>query len=108
MCLGIPGQVLEVATDHPDLAKVDVSGVRRKINIGLLTDEVLVPGDWILIHVGFALAKIDEQEAAHALQMLKGMGQAYTDELLALRDSEAHRDGAPAPEPVGVVPEGGG
>ena len=66
MCLGIPGEVIEIHPDHPDLAKVDVSGVRRVINIGLLADDPPVPGDWVLIHVGFALSKIDEREAAAA------------------------------------------
>jgi hydrogenase expression/formation protein HypC len=87
MCLGIPGQVLEVLNDGADLAKVDVSGVRRKVNVGLLEHEQLGPGDWVLIHVGFALSKIDEGEAEATLEMLKGMGQAYTDEIDALRGS---------------------
>jgi hydrogenase expression/formation protein HypC len=87
MCLGIPGQVVEIVTDRPDLAKVDVSGVRRAINIGLLEDEDVVPGDWILIHVGFALSKIDEAEARAALDFLESIGQAYADELKALQES---------------------
>lgn len=87
MCLGIPGQVLEVLNDGADLAKVDVSGVRRKVNIGLLEQQQVSPGDWVLIHVGFALSKIDEDEAEATLELLKGMGQAYTDELDALRES---------------------
>ena len=74
--------------DHqPDLAKVDVSGVRRMINIGLLSDDPPVPGEWVLIHVGFALSKIDEDEAAAALEFLQGIGQAYEDELAALQES---------------------
>jgi hydrogenase expression/formation protein HypC len=88
MCLGIPGEIVELMDDRPDLAKVDVSGVRRAINIGLLTDEKLEPGDWILIHVGFALSKIDEEEAKAALDFLEGIGQAYADELAALADSK--------------------
>ena len=87
MCLGIPGEVVELHPDQPHLAKVDVSGVRRAINIGLLEDEDVRPGDWVLIHVGFALAKIDEEEAAAALSFLEGLGQAYEDELAALADS---------------------
>lgn len=88
MCLGIPGEVLSIRTDQPDLAMVDVSGVRRAINIGLLADEAVVPGDWVLIHVGFALSKIDEDEAKAALDFLAGMGQAYEDELIALSESK--------------------
>ena len=87
MCLGIPGEVIEVLAEQPDLARVDVSGVRRVINIGLLSDEPPVPGEWVLIHVGFALSKIDEEEAASALAFLEGIGQAYADELTALAES---------------------
>ena len=87
MCLGIPGEVVELYSDRNDLAKVDVSGVRRAINIGLLEDEKIQPGDWVLIHVGFALSKIDEEEAAAALAFLEGIGQAYDDELAALQES---------------------
>jgi hydrogenase expression/formation protein HypC len=87
MCLGIPGEIVELMDDRPDLAKVDVSGVRRAINIGLLENEKLEPGDWVLIHVGFALSKIDEDEAKAALDFLEGVGQAYADELAALADS---------------------
>ncbi|GGK75973.1 hydrogenase assembly protein HupF [Sphaerisporangium melleum] len=87
MCLGIPGEIVEILSDRPDLAKVDVSGVRRAINIGLLEGEPLAPGDWVLIHVGFALSKIDEAEARSALDFLESIGQAYEDEIAALRDS---------------------
>jgi hydrogenase expression/formation protein HypC len=88
MCLGIPGEVAELLSDRPDLAKVDVSGVKRVINIGLLDRETLQPGDWVLIHVGFALSKIDEDEARAALEFLEGIGQAYADELAALAESK--------------------
>jgi hydrogenase expression/formation protein HypC len=88
MCLGIPGEVVEILEDRPDLARVNVSGVRRNINIGLLENEGVAPGDWVLIHVGFALSKIDETEAQAALAFLEGIGQAYRDELVALSDSK--------------------
>jgi hydrogenase expression/formation protein HypC len=87
MCLGIPGEIVEILPDQPDLAKVDVSGVRRAINVGLITDDDPRPGDWVLIHVGFALSKIDEAEAKAALDFLDGIGRAYTDEIEALRES---------------------
>ncbi len=87
MCLGIPGRVVELVEDNDHLAKVDVAGVRRMINIGLLEDEGLEVGDWVLIHVGFAMAKIDEAEADRAMEGLQLMGQAYTDEVDALRES---------------------
>ena len=67
MCLGIPGQLKEFSDVHEHLARVDVSGVTRIINVGLLEDEGLKTGDWVLIHVGFAMSKIDEEEAALAL-----------------------------------------
>lgn len=87
MCLGIPGEIVEILPDRPDLAKVDVAGVRRAVNIGLLDGERLDPGDWVLIHVGFALSKIDEEEARASLEFLEGIGQAYVDELKALAES---------------------
>ena len=73
------------ANEH--LARVDVSGVTRVVNIGLLEDEHLEPGDWVLIHVGFAMSKIDEEEANLALASLQLMGQAYKDEMDAFRSS---------------------
>jgi hydrogenase expression/formation protein HypC len=87
MCLGIPGEVIEIHPGQPDLAKVDVSGVKRMVNIGLLADDPPVPGEWVLIHVGFALSKIDEREAASAMEFLEGIGKAYDDEIAALRES---------------------
>ncbi len=87
MCLGIPGQVVERLEIHEHLARVDVAGVGRIINVGLLEDEDLRPGDWVLIHVGFAMSKIDEEEAAMALASLQMMGQAYTEEMAALSAS---------------------
>jgi hydrogenase expression/formation protein HypC len=89
MCLGIPGQVVALLEQHEHLARVDVNGVGRIVNIGLLEDEHIVPGDWVLIHVGFAMSKIDEAEAAMALDSLRMMGSAYTDELAALDASRA-------------------
>ena len=94
MCLGIPGELVELAPDESDLATVSVAGVRRKVNIGLLRDEEeLAVGDWILIHVGFALAKIDETEAAAALEMLHSMGPAYDQELEEFVGSSTGREG---------------
>jgi hydrogenase expression/formation protein HypC len=87
MCLGIPGEIVELGDDNPHLAKVEITGVRRTINIGLLEDEELAVGDWVLIHVGFAMSKIDEDEAQRALEGLQLMGQAYTDEIDAVRSS---------------------
>ncbi len=89
MCLAIPGQVLEVVDEANRLAKVDVAGVRRNVNIGLLDEEDggVGPGDWVLIHVGFALSKVDEEEAVKTRKMLEGMGADYEAELEELRAS---------------------
>ena len=87
MCLGIPGEVVEILSDRQDLATVDVCGVRRAINIGLLADERVHPGDWVLIHVGFALSKVDEDEAHATLSLLQQMGEAYEQELADLKAS---------------------
>ncbi|HTN79820.1 MAG TPA: HypC/HybG/HupF family hydrogenase formation chaperone [Acidimicrobiales bacterium] len=87
MCLGIPGRLTELNAGHEHLARVDVNGVSRLINVGLLEDEGLCIGDWVLIHVGFAMSKIDEDEAQRAFEGLQLMGQAYTDELQAMAES---------------------
>jgi hydrogenase expression/formation protein HypC len=89
MCLAIPGQIVDVVDAANRLARVDVAGVRRTINIGLLDDEGggARPGDWVLIHVGFALSKVDEAEAEATLKLLEGMGADYEQELAELRES---------------------
>jgi hydrogenase expression/formation protein HypC len=88
MCLGIPGQIVELVDPEHHLAKVEVSGVRRNVNVGLLTGEDAVGvGDWVLIHVGFALSKIDEEEARATREFLEQIGQAYEQELEELKTS---------------------
>jgi hydrogenase expression/formation protein HypC len=89
MCLAIPGQVVDIVDSENHIAKVDVGGVRRNVNIGLLrrSSEGVDIGDWVLIHVGFALSKVDEKEAARTLSMLEGMGKDFEDELQSLLDS---------------------
>lgn len=90
MCLGIPGQIVEVTDPVKKLAMVDVSGVRRMINIGCIVDEehpaAACLGDWVLVHVGFAMSRIDEKEAALTLQLLTEMGEVQS-ELDAMRDT---------------------
>jgi len=88
MCLAIPGQVIEFVDQDNTIAKVDVSGVRRNVNVGLIAPEGLQIGDWVLIHVGFALSKIDEQEAEETFRYLEAMGATYTDELEGLSASQ--------------------
>lgn len=88
MCLAIPGQLVEFLPGYGDqLALVDVVGVKRKINIGLMEDTPLKVGDYVLIHVGFAMSKVDEKEAAEALSMLEMMGETFTEELQAVAES---------------------
>ncbi len=75
MCLGIPGRVVEMVEGYADqLALIDVLGKERRINIGMLEDEQVSPGDWILIHMGFAMERIDEAKAQEALAGLQMMG----------------------------------
>src|SRR5690349_6425794 len=88
MCLGIPGQVVEIVDAEQSLAKVDVNGVRRNISVRLLADDNLQVGDWVLVHVGFAMAKIDEREAAMTLSQVEKMGADYVNEIEAFNASE--------------------
>ncbi len=87
MCLGIPGQIVEFVDELNDIAKVEVSGVRRNVNVAVVRHEGIEPGDWVLIHVGFAMSKIDEHEAQETIKLLHGMDDAYEDELRALHES---------------------
>lgn len=83
MCLGLPGQIVDVDAADEHRAVVDVSGVQRDVNIGLIvTDgETLAVGDWVLVHVGFAMSKIDEDEAKQTLDFVKELGSVYDDEI---------------------------
>jgi hydrogenase expression/formation protein HypC len=85
VCLAIPGQLIEFVDEDNRLAKVDVAGVVRTVNVGLLDDPAT--GDWVLIHVGFALSKVDEDEAQATLGLLQRMGEAFEQELEDLKAS---------------------
>ncbi len=89
MCLAIPGQIVAMVDEQNRLAKVDVAGVQRTVNIGLLDEGGggAAPGDWVLIHVGFALSKVDETEARATLRLLEKMGHEYEMELAELKSS---------------------
>ena len=76
MCLAIPGQIVELVPGTGTGAVVSVVGVRRRIDLGLLLDDPPVPGDWVLIHVGFAMSKISEAAAREQMEMLKILGEA--------------------------------
>jgi hydrogenase expression/formation protein HypC len=89
MCLAIPGQVLEIVDESNRLAKIDVAGVKRNVNVGLLdgADGGVEVGDWVLIHVGFAISKVDEAEAEATLKLLEEAGAGYEQELDELKGS---------------------
>ncbi len=91
MCLGIPGQIVEVTDAHENVAIVDVGGVRRPINIAFVVDEdrpaAACVGDWVLVHVGFAMSRLDEAEAAHTLALLRALGEAQA-ELAAIAQTD--------------------
>src|SRR5580704_14632088 len=76
MCLAIPGKIIEISSDNPDSALVDVVSVRRRVDLGLLQDNRPEPGDWVVIHVGFAMSKISEQDAHDQMQTLRMLGEA--------------------------------
>jgi hydrogenase expression/formation protein HypC len=91
VCLAIPGQIIEIVDEPNRLARVEVAGVRRVVNVGLLDSELtgngVVPGDWVLVHVGFAMSKIDEEEARATRELLEAMGAEYEQELEELKAS---------------------
>jgi hydrogenase expression/formation protein HypC len=89
MCLGIPGRIVEILDEDLMLAKASVGGVKRNINIGLVHHDAakVKVGDWVLIHVGFAMSKLDEAEAHATLQALEEIGEAYEQELEDLKTS---------------------
>jgi len=90
MCLGIPGQITEITDSDKLLAKVDVSGIKREINIACIIDDEhpaeKCVGDWVLVHVGFAMSRIDEDEAARTLKILEELGEVE-EELNAMQNS---------------------
>jgi hydrogenase expression/formation protein HypC len=75
MCLAIPGKIVEISSGNADSAIIEVAGVRRRIDLGLLQDDRPVPGDWVLIHVGFAMSKISERDALEQMNTLRMLGQ---------------------------------
>jgi len=85
MCLGVPGRLVEWVDEEHRIAKAEVSGVRRNINVGLI-DGVEI-GDWVLIHVGFAMSAIDEDEARATLEFLTALGDPFEQELDEIRGS---------------------
>ena len=90
MCLAIPGQIVEIVDVEKRLARVNVVGVHRNVNIALLDSDGtgVVPGDWVLIHVGFAMSKVDEVEARATLHLLEQMGAEFEQEIEEFIQSE--------------------
>jgi hydrogenase expression/formation protein HypC len=93
MCLGIPGRVIAITDAGNKLGMVDVCGVRRQINLACVIDEAHTVescvGDWVLVHVGFAMSRIDEHEAALTLELLQQLGEAQN-EIDAMRERREH------------------
>jgi hydrogenase expression/formation protein HypC len=75
MCLAIPGKIIEVVAGQNLVGTVEVTGVRRKVQLGLLEDDMPKVGDWVLIHVGFAMSKISEQDAMEQMRLLRALGE---------------------------------
>ena len=103
MCLGIPGQLVEIIDPKEHRAVADVDGVRREVNIGLVMGDAggINVGDWVLIHVGFAMSKIDEEEAARTADFMKQLGAIYEDELKQFGGEDPFVN--PFPEAAGVA-----
>ena len=95
MCLGIPGQIVEINSEENKLAMVDVGGMRRQVNIACIIDDEHPPascvGDWVLVHVGFAMSRIDEEEATRTIELLTEMGEVQA-EIEAMRQSNTSKD----------------
>jgi hydrogenase expression/formation protein HypC len=88
MCLAIPGKIVEIVDEENNIAKVDVGGVRRNVNVGMLDKADIHVGDYVLIHVGFAMSKVDEKEAEETLRLLQELG-AYEAEFDQFRTMDA-------------------
>ncbi len=91
MCLGIPGRIVDITSEQDKMAIVDVGGVRRTVNIACIVDEQHPPhscvGEWVLIHVGFAMSRVDSEEAQRTIQLLNQLGEVQA-EVQAMRASE--------------------
>lgn len=101
MCLAIPGKIIEVTSGDRSTALVDVVGVRRRVDLGLLEENSAVPGDWVLIHVGFAMSKISEAEALDQMHTLSLLGEteAAMEEVTGYNADDALDQGQVGAEP---------
>ena len=99
MCLAIPGQIVEIVDDQRDMARVEFSGVRRNVNITLVRPVGADVGQWVLVHVGFALRVIDEDEAAETLRLLETIGAEFRNEMAEIaRSADSGQDIATEPQ----------
>ncbi len=90
MCLAIPARLLEYTDDQRQYGKVELGGVVRLVNTTMLTgSDSTEPGEYVLVHVGFALSKVSEEEAAQTMALLEAMGDVFNDEVVQFKDSEA-------------------
>jgi len=85
MCLGIPAQIVELVDEEAGIAKAEISGVRRNVSVALCPEARV--DDWVLVHVGFALSRIDEEQARETIAILEQMGEAYEQEIREIRES---------------------
>lgn len=104
MCLAIPGQIVEIVDDERDMARVDFSGVRRNVNITLVRPDGADVGKWVLVHVGFALRLIDEDEAAETLRDLELIGEEFREEMAQIRRSADSGPDAATQSPMEADP----
>ena len=103
MCLAIPGQIVDYVPGPDSWAVVDVMGLRRRVDISLVASEGAAPGDWVLIHVGFALSKISEEAAAEQMRVLQALGE----EAAAIEEAQGYGSPSGAPEGLPGGPPGG-
>jgi hydrogenase expression/formation protein HypC len=101
MCLAIPGRIVEASPGGEPWAVVDVVGVRRRVDVSLVSDDGIAPGDWVLIHVGFAMSKISEEAAAEQMRMLEMLGEtaAALEEVSGYGSPGDHPEVWPGPVP---------
>ncbi len=99
MCVGIPAQVVEILAEEKKSAIVEVEGVRREVSIVIVLDEGVKVGDWVLLHVGFAMSIIDEHEAAAQLDFMRMLGSVYEEEVEAFSADVPTAD-VPTAEPA--------
>jgi hydrogenase expression/formation protein HypC len=85
MCLGIPAQIVEIVDSEAGIAKAEISGVRRNVSVALCPEAEV--DDWVLVHVGFALSRIDEEQARETISLLEQMGETYEQEVREIRES---------------------